>query len=168
MQANSNNSPKPTDNSSMNTARQPPRFFKLSPITSETAVNEISTYTEDFDPKYKITQEFKDTLLENLNSRTEEPYDENGRINAASTCRGFLNVPDCTTQPGQDIIRQVIGKGGCYFHMTTQNTGIDFIWHDRAQNKFFFWGTKFPIIRAMKVIDRRITIVTNRMTVNEP
>ena len=68
MQANSNNSPKPTDNSSMNTARQPPRFFKLSPITSETAVNEISTYTEDFDPKYKITQEFKDTLLENLNS----------------------------------------------------------------------------------------------------
>jgi len=136
------------------TQRAEPRYFRLSPISAETATNEINTYTEDFDPKFKITEEFKIKLLETLNSR---PDDETG------TRRGFLNVPDCTTDDGQNIIRQVIGRGGCYFHLTTQNTGIDFIWHDRAQNKFFFWGTKYPLIRAMKIIDKRISMVTQRM-----
>lgn len=153
-------SPKSTDTSKTT-------FFKLTPISGETATNEIQTYTEDFDPKYKISQEFKDTILQNLAARPEELYDENGRINKDATSRGFLNVPDCETQEGLNIIRQVIGKGGCYFHMTTQNTGIDFIWHDRAQNKFFFWGTKYPLIRAMKIINSRLEIVKARMTTTD-
>lgn len=147
-------------NSSNNTKNM---FFKLTPITGETASNEISTYTENFDPKYKITPEFKDTLLQNLQSRPEDIYDQDGKLNPNSTCRGFLTVPDCETQEGLNLIRQVIGKGGCYFHLTTQNTGIDFIWHDRAQNKFFFWGTKYPLIRALKIIHNRIQLVRARM-----
>ena len=162
MSTNSNNSPNdtstinnsPNDSSRRNTVRQQPRYFRLTPISKETAVNEIHTYTEDFDPKYKISDEFRDNLLQTLNSR---PNDETG------TRRGFINVPDSTTQAGLGIIRQLIGRGGCYFHLTTENTGIDFIWHDRAQNKFFFWGTKYPLIRAMKIIDSRIRNVTERM-----
>jgi len=154
-------SPKSTDTTKTSHVSKPTMFFKLTPITGETATNEILTYTEDFDPKYKITQEFKDNLLKNLESRPVELFDEQGRVNPNATCRGFLNVPDCETQDGLNIIRQVIGKGGCYFHMTTDNTGIDFIWHDRAQNKFFFWGTKYSLIRAMKIISRRLE---NKMT----
>ena len=156
-------SPKSTDTSKSTGPAKPSMFFKLTPISGETATNEILTYTEDFHPKYKISQEFKDNLLQNLANRPTELYDEQGRLNKDATCRGFLNVPDCDTQEGIDIIRQVIGKGGCYFHMTTDNTGIDFIWHDRAQNKFFFWGTKYSLIRAMKIISRRLE---NKMTPN--
>ena len=96
-----------------NNTSKPSMFFKLTPITGETASNEIHTYTEDFDPKYKITQDFKDNLLSNLTNRPEDLYDEQGRVNPNATCRGFLNVPDCETQDGLNIIRQVIGKGGC-------------------------------------------------------
>ena len=61
-----------------------------------------------------------------------------------------------------EIPNAVIGKGGCYFHLTTTNTKIEFIWHDRAQNRFFFWGTKFPLIKAMNIILHRITLVSQR------
>lgn len=132
-------------NMSSQAPQQPKIYFKFTPLDAETALNEISTYTNDFDPIYKISAEFKETLTNSINSRD-------------TTLRGFLNVPE-----NPDIIRQVIGKGGCYFHMTTSNTGIDFIWHDRSANKFFFWGTKYPLIRAMNIISKRLDIVSERM-----
>ena len=133
------------NNSSNSTNSTKKMYYSFTSLDAETALNEIYTYTNDFDPVYKISQEFKDTLTSNINERD-------------TTLRGFLNVPQ-----DPNIIRQVIGKGGCYFHMTTQNTGIDFIWHDRSANKFYFWGTKFPLIRAMNIIHKRLEIVSQRM-----
>ena len=138
-------------NNSSNSTNSPKKmYYSFTSLNAETALNEINTYTNDFDPVYKISQEFKDTLTSNINERD-------------TTLRGFLNVPQ-----DPNIIRQVIGKGGCYFHMTTQNTGIDFIWHDRSANKFYFWGTKFPLIRAMNIIHKRLEIVSQRMAMAAP
>lgn len=138
------------NNSSNSTNSTKKMYYSFTTLDAETALNEINTYTNDFDPVYKISQEFKDTLTSNINERD-------------TTLRGFLNVPQ-----DPNIIRQVIGKGGCYFHMTTQNTGIDFIWHDRSANKFYFWGTKFPLIRAMNIIHKRLEIVSQRMAMTAP
>ena len=138
------------NNSSNSTNSTKKMYYSFTTLDAETALNEINTYTNDFDPIYKISQEFKDTLTSNINERD-------------TTLRGFLNVPQ-----DPNIIRQVIGKGGCYFHMTTQNTGIDFIWHDRSANKFYFWGTKFPLIRAMNIIHKRLEIVSERMAMTAP
>ena len=132
-------------NSTKTQVHTPKIYFKFSPLTPEQALNEISTYTEDFDPKYNLTQEFQDNLTQSINSRD-------------TTFRGFLDV----SSYHPDIIKQVIGKGGCYFHLTTTNTKIEFIWHDRAQNRFFFWGTKFPLIKAMNIILHRIILVSQR------
>ena len=65
-------------------------YFKFTDLDAETALNEINTYTNDFDPVYKISPEFKDTLTENINGRE-------------TTQRGFLNVPQ-----DPNIIRQVV------------------------------------------------------------
>ena len=138
------------DNSPNSSNSTKKMYFKFTELDAETALNEINTYTNDFDPIYKISPEFKDTLTENINGRE-------------TTQRGFLNVPQ-----DPNIIRQVIGRGGCYFHMTTQNTGIDFIWHDRSANKFFFWGTKYPLIRAMNIIHKRLEMVSQRMATAAP
>ena len=55
-----------------------------------------------------------------------------------------------------DVMKQVIGRRGCYFIRTTQECDLDFIWHDRLNNKIEFWGPKKSIGRAVKVIKSRI------------
>jgi hypothetical protein len=67
------------------------------------------------------------------------------------TTFGYLPAP---LKPG--ACKQVIGKDGCYFKMTTMNTGADFIWHDRTENHFLFWGPQASVIEAMKIIQGRI------------
>ena len=72
------------------------------------------------------------------------------------TTFGHLPAPYNTDIIDVDIIKQIIGKDGCYFKMTTLNTGVDFIWHDRAENQFCFWGPKENVLKAMKIIQGRI------------
>lgn len=115
-----------------------PIYFKFTPMTGHDALEQIKNATNDFDQSFGIPQDFVDTLTTNV-----EPLQ--------LVQQGFLYAP---TDP--DVTRQVIGKGGCYFHLTTQNCAIHFIWHDRQSNKFLFWGDKFPLIRAMKIISSRI------------
>jgi|688.fasta_scaffold130728_5 hypothetical protein len=70
---------------------------------------------------------------------------------------GHVKAPD-----DDEIIRMVIGKGGCYFYLTTEMTNILFIWHNRITKNFEFWG-QYPgrVIAAMREIDKRITISLN-------
>ena len=61
------------------------------------------------------------------------------------------------------IVQQVIGAGGHYFKLTTINTGVDFIWHDRTQNVFLFWGpNNYRVTRALNAISWRIRKITER------
>jgi hypothetical protein len=65
--------------------------------------------------------------------------------------QGSLNAPT-----SEDVMKQVIGRGGCYFKRTTYECDIDFIWHDREKNKIEFWGPKKNLNYAMQVIQSRI------------
>jgi hypothetical protein len=69
----------------------------------------------------------------------------------AFTTFGYLPAP---ADPA--LTKQVIGKDGYYFKLTTNNTGVDFIWHDRKENHFLFWGPKACVVQAMKIIQSRI------------
>ena len=130
-----------TSSSSTNT--QSNIYFKFTEFDSQDALSDINTYTNNFDPQYGISPEFVENLTTNI---TQNP----------TVLQGFLYAPS-----DPNITRQVIGKGGCYFHMTTQNCAIHFIWHDRQSNKFLFWGDKYPLIRAMKIIYSRIQKYSN-------
>ena len=130
-----------TSSSSANT--QSNIYFKFTEFDSQDALSDINTYTNNFDPQYGISPEFVENLTTNI---TQNP----------TVLQGFLYAPS-----DPNITRQVIGKGGCYFHMTTQNCAIHFIWHDRQSNKFLFWGDKYPLIKAMKIIYSRIQKYSN-------
>jgi hypothetical protein len=63
--------------------------------------------------------------------------------------------------PVKEISKQVIGKDGYFFKMTTSIWGIDFIWHDRENEMFLFWSpTNFRIVKAMSAIRWRINKYT--------
>ena len=55
-----------------------------------------------------------------------------------------------------DVMKRVVGRGGCYFKRTTLECDIDFIWHDREKNEIEFWGPKNKINHAMNIIESRI------------
>ena len=120
-----------------------PLYFKFTQYSNQDVLSQIKTLTNNFDPQYGINQQFIDQITNKLSQD-------------GSCLQGFLYAPK-----DSNVTRQVIGKGGCYFHLTTQNTAIHFIWHDRSTNKFLFWGQKYPLIRAMKIIHSRITKYSN-------
>ena len=62
-----------------------------------------------------------------------------------------------------DVMKQVIGRKGCYFIRTTQECDLDFIWHDRLNNKIEFWGPKESISRAVSVITSRIKKIKSHL-----
>ena len=64
---------------------------------------------------------------------------------------GFIQAPQCV-----ESVKRIIGINGYYLKLTTQNTGVNFIWHDRARNEFQFWGGYHNCIRAMKEVHYRI------------
>tara|TARA_B110000967_G_C18502519_1_gene372296 strand:- start:10 stop:447 length:438 start_codon:yes stop_codon:yes gene_type:complete len=59
-----------------------------------------------------------------------------------------------------DILKQVIGRNGCYFILTTQQCDLDFIWHNRDNNTIEFWGPRESIDKAVSVINSRISKIT--------
>ena len=123
-------------------------FYKLTELNAEVALNNISVLTNNFDTKYQIEPKFIDNLRHNLQNR-------------GITLHGFLYDP-----PDADIIKMVIGRGGCYFYKTTLECGIDFIWHNRDKKRFEFWGPKFSVIRAMDIIRHRIVNSQLKVQVN--
>jgi len=65
---------------------------------------------------------------------------------------GYMPAP-----PHSEITRRVIGKDGYYFKMTTTLSEVNFIWHNRVNNTFLFWGTtNFKVVSAMNAIRWRI------------
>ena len=55
------------------------------------------------------------------------------------------------------VLKQVIGRGGCYFKMTTENTGIAYIWHNTDSQKIEFWGLEQKSLeKAKSIINDRI------------
>lgn len=61
-----------------------------------------------------------------------------------------------------NIMRQVIGKSGYYFHLTTKNTGCHFIWYSRFHNKIYIWGNLESVSKAKGILNHRLRIVKAR------
>ena len=129
------NNPTNTNNTK---THYPRRYFKLTELTSRNALADIQARTNNFDPQYGISDEFSNQLTQSLD-------------NDNTTFRGYIHAPTHT-----DTTKKVIGKDGCYFKLTTTNTHISFIWHDRTNNLFLFWGNKPHIFKAMNIINSRI------------
>ena len=112
-------------------------YYKLTPIPSRDALTTIKKYIETVPETSRPNQEFISALEKKLN-------------NNDVIFQGFLNAPV------EDVCKQVIGKGGCYFYQTTTKNDIAMIWHDRIKNRFLFWGPKFNLIKSMNIIKHRI------------
>ena len=66
-----------------------------------------------------------------------------------------------------DVIKQVIGKGGCYFILTTTEQDLDFIWHNTQTNEFEFWGPEDNIQLGINQINYRINKITGEMNLDK-
>ena len=119
-----------------------PMCFKLTLLNPSEILSQISKLTNNFNPEFNLSEEYVKNLKENLTNENQN-----------SLFRGFLNTPK---DDDGSIMKQVIGRNGCYFHMTTQNTKSLFIWHDRDNHKIYVWGEKFPTINSLKIIHQRI------------
>ena len=113
-------------------------FYKLEKLEAEKALEDIRVITKDFSTELGLTPEFTEALKTRINTR-------------GYSFQGFLYAPK-----EADVTKQVIGKGGCYFHKTTADCDIDFIWHNRETGQFLFWGDKANLIHAMDIIRTRI------------
>ena len=65
---------------------------------------------------------------------------------------GELDVSEISS----DVLKQVIGKEGCYFIKTTEQCDLDFVWHNRDTKKIEFWGPKDNIDKGISAIKYRI------------
>jgi len=101
-------------------------------------LEEISWHTEDFD---LLEPDFRKTLFQRVRCR-----------NWGTSGCGVLEAP-----ADVETLKLIIGKGGFFLKLTTENTGIDLIWHDRVYRRFLFWGPdKNTIVNAMDRIRSRI------------
>lgn len=65
-----------------------------------------------------------------------------------------------------DVLKQVIGRDGCYFKQITKQTGVSYIWHHKDQNKIEIWGPENLLQRAVSSIEYRLYIVFLKMVQN--
>ena len=75
---------------------------------------------------------------------------------------GELNVEDLDA----DVLKQVIGKDGCYFIKTTQDCDLDFVWHNRDTEKIEFWGPKDNLARGLRAIKYRLALKSPAIKLN--
>jgi hypothetical protein len=121
----------------------PPIHNELIPVNSFMVLNHI----KDIAPN--VSSDFMLTLYNSLLDRYNK---------GLPTVFGFIQAP-CVPE----ITQQVIGAGGHYFKMTTVKAGIDFIWHDRINNVFLFWGpNNYRLTRALNAISWRIRKITEQ------
>jgi hypothetical protein len=122
----------------MNMIPQKPYAIKPAPHILE----EISAMTKDFE---LLEPAFRIELIQ--------------RVRCRSWGRSFYGAYNVTDDV--EALKLIIGKGGYYFKLTTENTGIDLIWHDRSRNIFCFWAPdKRSLIDAMDRIRSRIVKIT--------
>ena len=80
--------------------------------------------------------------LENLRDASEEFV----------VTKGEYDVKDVK----EDTLKQVIGKNGCYFILTTRNYELDFLWYNRNTQMIEFWGPRKNVLNGSNEIIKRI------------
>ena len=101
---------------------------------------------------------------EEIKKRLEHSSLDNNLLNKLNIIQQteFIYMDTIESPTDIDILRQVIGRKGCYFIKTTKLCNIDFIWHDREQQLIEFWGPMDNIQQAKDQINIRITKITDK------
>ena len=113
----------------------PPTWFNLVKISNYEMLSDISNLTNQF---LDLPPDLASWIIYDAHTR---PYSFYGSIPAP---------------PSNDLVKQIIGINGYYLKLTTQNSLVDFIWHDRVLNEFQFWGAYQNCVKAMNAIRYRI------------
>jgi hypothetical protein len=113
----------------------PPMWFNLVNISNYDMLSRISYLTNQF---RDLPPEVANWIIYDAQTR---PYSSYGTIPAP---------------PSTDLVKKIIGVNGYYLKLTTQNSLVDFIWHDRVRNEFQFWGEYNSCVKAMNEIRYRI------------
>jgi hypothetical protein len=109
---------------------------------------------------YQQIKELTDMKIKDPNFSMEDMGSRLLRNDTIS--RGFMYAPT-----DENITRRVIGENGYFFKITTEYTGINFMWHDRSKNIFYFWGHQQNVVNAMnKIYERCVnqTKIVNEIT----
>ena len=113
-------------------------------VSKEQALLEINTVTDNM-IKTGESEEFIKKLFSSIND-LEEVYKHE--------FKGSDNI---------DITKQVIGRKGHYLRLTTEKTGVFFIWHNHSQKSYTIWSpTEESLEKATGVLKHRIYITTQR------
>lgn len=68
-----------------------------------------------------------------------------------------------------DVIKQVIGRDGCYFKQITEQTGVKYIWHHRDTHMVEVWGPEQCLSLAVSSIQYRVYMTLIKMArTNQP
>ena len=113
----------------------PPMRYDLIKLTQFETLNNISYFTKGF---VDLPIELTNWIHWDVQSRQYTSF-------------GYIPAP-----PNAEMVKKIIGIDGYYLKLTTQNHGVDFIWHNRVNNEFQFWGEYQRCIRAMNEIRYRI------------
>lgn len=73
--------------------------------------------------------------------------------------RNFTSFGTLKSPENEEVVKKIIGVDGYYLKLTTSNKGVDFIWHDRENKEFQFWGKYQSCVNAMNEIRYRIAKV---------
>jgi len=123
----------------------PKMRYHLEKQTAFETLIQLSKLTHGF---YDVPVDFAQWIIADVRSRNFTSF-------------GYLPAP----LSNSDLIKQVIGIEGYYLKLTTEKTGVDFIWHDRECNEFHFWGEHSCCIKAMNEIRYRISKISAEMEV---
>jgi len=126
----------------------PPVWFDLTEISPNQALLDIEKFTNRF-------ENIKDTdFIGQLYDRVNAHY---GPYGFSSVIIGYIPAPPKSSANSQDVIKKVIGTQGYWLKLTTQNSGVHFIWYEPVLNNFLFWAPdRRSIVAAMKAIRWRI------------
>ena len=107
--------------------------FPLKKYTSQESIHMIHTMTNSL-----INSQYLAVMLETIQRRQY-------------TWSSFLEASLPET-----LIKQIIGKNGLHLKQFTTKYGVDLIWHDRASNRFFVWGSKSALISTLYALKHHI------------
>ncbi len=125
-----------------------PIKYDLTAVNSYTALSVIRKLTASVNMNPEFMIRLCNTLLDRSNANQPTVF-------------GYLPAPIT------EIAKQVIGTDGYFFKMTTVTCGVDFIWHDRENDMFLFWGgNNFRTVKAMNAIRWRINKCISLSAVN--
>ena len=116
-------------------------IFNITTVSREECVKSIAEVTHGF----HLNSEYVGRLIQTI-------YSKMGII------KGTMAAPW-----SPEVRESVVGPKGRFFKLTTVNCDVIFIWHDKTEHEYVFFGSsKRRVVQAMHVIKNRIKTCSQR------